>query len=97
MVPLFCEKFYSLLFWSRLVHADLVMHATLAARHLIPLYVPVSPCAGSATCKPCPMALVPDSTVHCSRPPAPPTHHDIVKQYRKGLTAVVDRCVYMYN
>ena len=21
------------------------------------------------------------------------THHDIVKQYRKGLTAVVDRCV----
>ena len=23
----------------------------------------------------------------------PPTHHDIVKQYRKGLTAVVDRCV----
>ena len=28
----------------------------------------------------------------------PPTHHDIVKQYRKGLTAVVDRCVYLsYN
>ena len=28
----------------------------------------------------------------------PPTHHDIVKQYRKGLTAVVDRCVYIsYN
>ena len=26
----------------------------------------------------------------------PPTHHDIVKQYRKGLTAVVDRCVYTY-
>ena len=25
-----------------------------------------------------------------------PTHHDIVKQYRKGLTAVVDRCVYIY-
>ena len=26
----------------------------------------------------------------------PPTHHDIVKQNRKGLTAVVvDRCVYM--
>ena len=22
--------------------------------------------------------------------------HDIVKQYRKGLTAVVDRCVYIY-
>ena len=37
---------------------------------LTPLYVPVSPCARSATCKPCPMALVPDSTVHCSRPPA---------------------------
>ena len=43
----------------------------------------------------CPMALVPDSTVLCSRPPAPPTHHDIVKQYRKGPTAVVDRCVHM--
>ena len=28
----------------------------------------------------------------------PPTHIDIVKQYRKGLTAVVDRCVYIsYN
>ena len=40
------------------------------ARHLTPLYVPVSPCPRSATCKPCPMALVPDSTVHCSRPPA---------------------------
>ena len=40
------------------------------ARHLTPLYVPVSPCARSATCKPCPMALVLDSTVHCSRPPA---------------------------
>ena len=25
------EKFYLLLFWSRLVHADLAMHATLAA------------------------------------------------------------------
>ena len=37
------------------------------ARHLTPLYVPVSPCAWSARCKPCPMALVPDSTVHCSR------------------------------
>ena len=40
------------------------------ARHLTPLYVPVSPWARSATCKPCPMVLVPDSTVHCSRPPA---------------------------
>ena len=40
------------------------------------------------------MALVPDSTIHCSRPPAPPTHHDVVKQYRKGLTAVLD--VYIY-
>ena len=25
----------------------------------------------------------------------PPTHIDIIKQYRKGLTAVVDRCVYI--
>ena len=24
-----------------------------------------------------------------------PTHHDIVKQYRKGLTAVVDKCLYI--
>ena len=72
-------------------------------------------------------ALVPDSTVHCPRPPGRNldlslsghaqgpsvgficiqlsklssreiqlfTHHDIVKQYRKGLTAVVDRCVYI--
>ena len=40
------------------------------ARHLTPLYVPVSPWARSATCKPCPLVLVPDSTVHCSRPPA---------------------------
>ena len=66
------------------------------AWHLTPFYVPVSTCARSATCNACPMALVPDSTVHCSRPPAPPTHHDIVKQYRKGLTAVADRCVYIY-
>ena len=29
-----------------------------------------SPCARSATCKPCPIALVPDTAVHCSRPPA---------------------------
>ena len=87
MVPLCFEKFYLLLFWSRLVHAN--------AHRLTPFYVPVSPCARSATCKPCPMALVPDSTDHCSRPPAPPTHHDIVKQYRKGTTAVVDRCVYI--
>ena len=42
----------------------------VCARHLTPLYVPVSPCALSATCKPCPMALLADSTVHCSRPPA---------------------------
>ena len=70
MVPLCSEKFYLFLFWSRLVHADLAMHATGCARHLTPLYVPVSLCTRSATCKPCPMALVPDSTVHCSRPPA---------------------------
>ena len=40
------------------------------ARHLTPLYISMTPCARSATCKPCPMALVPDSTVHCSRRPA---------------------------
>ena len=62
-VPLCSEKFYLLLFWSRLVHADLAMHATLAALRMTKF-----------------------------------THHDIVKQYRKGLTAVVDRCVYIsYN
>ena len=37
-------------------------------------YPALCPCealrARSTTCKPCPMALVPDSTVHCSRPPA---------------------------
>ena len=43
-------------------------------RHLTPLYVPVSPWARSATCKPVPMVLVPDSTVHCSRPPAHNLH-----------------------
>ena len=74
MVPLCCEKFYLLLFWSRLVHADLAMHATLAALGILPRsYVPESPCARSATCKPCPTALVPDSSVQCSRPPAAPT------------------------
>ena len=31
MVPLCSEKSYMLLLWSRLVHADLAMHATLAA------------------------------------------------------------------
>ena len=100
------------------------------ARHLSPLYVPVSPCAPSATCKLCPMALNPDSIVDCPRPPGRNldlsssghaqgpcvgfiyiqlpklssteiqlfTHHDIAKQYRKGLTAIVDRCVYVsYN
>ena len=41
------------------------------ARHLTPLYVPVSPWA---TCKPCPMVLVLGSTVHCSRPPARNLH-----------------------
>ena len=37
-------------------------------------YPTLCPCeplrARSTTCKPCPMALVPDSTVHCARPPA---------------------------
>ena len=30
------ETFYLLLVWSRLVHADLVMHATLAALGTLP-------------------------------------------------------------
>ena len=30
------EKFYLLLFWSRLVHGDLAMHATLATLGTIP-------------------------------------------------------------
>ena len=65
------EKFYLLLFWSRLVHADPAMHATLAALGTLPRSTSLlSPCARSATCKSCPMALVPDSTVHCSRPQA---------------------------
>ena len=54
------KLYYLLLFWSRLVHSDLAMHATLAALAW----------ARSATCKPCHMVLVPNSTVHCSRPPA---------------------------
>ena len=62
------KKFYLLLFWSRHVYADLAMHATLAALGTLPRSVPVSPWARSATCKPCPMVLVPDGTVHCSRP-----------------------------
>ena len=45
-----------------------------------PLYVPLSPCARSAKCKPCPMALVPDSTVHCSRPQP----RSIVERPRSG-------------
>ena len=39
------------------------LHSSLA---LSPTY--------TATCKPCPMVLVPDSTVHCSRPPARNLH-----------------------
>ena len=34
----------------------------------------MSPWPRSATYKPCPMVLVPDSTVHCSRPPARNLH-----------------------
>ena len=30
------EKYFLLLFWSRLVHADLAMHATLAALGTLP-------------------------------------------------------------
>ena len=56
------EKFYLLLFWSRLVHDDLAMHATLAALGTLPRSV--SPWARSVTCKPCPTVLVPHSTVH---------------------------------
>ena len=36
-----------------------------------PALCPCEPGARSATCKPCPMALVPDRTVPCSRPPGP--------------------------
>ena len=36
MVPLCSEKFYLLLFWSRLAHAGLAMHATLAALGALP-------------------------------------------------------------
>ena len=35
-----------------------------------PALCPCEPLGRSATCKPCAMVLVPDSTVHCSRPPA---------------------------
>ena len=50
------------------MHAALAMHATLAApsSKLPPLYVPVSPVARAARCKPCPIALVP--TLGYSRP-----------------------------
>ena len=45
MVPLCSEKFYLLLFWSRLVHAALVMHATLAALGTIfQAYPALCPC-----------------------------------------------------
>ena len=43
MVPLCPEKFYLLLFWSRLVHADLAMHATLAALGTLPALCPSEP------------------------------------------------------
>ena len=36
MALLCSEKFYLLLFWSRLVHAALAMHATLAALGTLP-------------------------------------------------------------
>ena len=35
-IPLCSEKFDLLLFWPRLVHADLAMHATLAALGTLP-------------------------------------------------------------
>ena len=60
------------------------------ARHLAPLYVPVSPCARSATCKPCPMALVSDGTVHCSRAPGLQLASSI---YRRATTLRAHVCV----
>ena len=45
MVPLCSEKFYLLLFWSRLVHAALAMHATLDALGTIfQAYPALCPC-----------------------------------------------------
>ena len=72
------RKVFLLLFWSRLVHAAVEMHATLVAfgpiSKLPPLYVPASPVARAVACKPCPVVLVPDSTVGCSRLPARNLH-----------------------
>ena len=73
MVPLCPEKFSLLLFWSKLVH-DLPSRCmppslrSAPSSKLPPLYVPVSPVARAARCKPCPVVLVP--TLGCSRPPA---------------------------
>ena len=86
MVPL-CSIFFSslLLFWSRFVHAALAMHATLAtpSSKLSPLYVPVSPVARAAKCKPCSVALVP--TLGCCRPQ---TNLDLLRSALPGRTRV---------
>ena len=47
---------------------------------LPPFYVPVSPVARAARCKPCPVALVP--TLGCSRPPA--RNLDLVRSALSG-------------
>ena len=45
MAPLCSEKFYLMLFWSRLVHAALAMHVTLAALGTIfQAYPTLCPC-----------------------------------------------------
>ena len=45
MALLCSEKFYLLLFWSRLVHAALAMHATLAALgNIFQAYPALCPC-----------------------------------------------------
>ena len=99
MVPLCSEKFYLLLFWSRLVHADLAIHATLAALGTLPrsmsLWAPARPVGDMHASRvlwrsfQAVQSTAPGLQLH------PSTHHAIVKQYRKGLTAVVDRCIYI--
>ena len=42
-VPLCSQNIFLLLFWSRLVHADLAMHATVAALGTLPALCPCEP------------------------------------------------------
>ena len=76
MVPLLSRKvlFVALLVETRACwlpsRCMLLSLRSAPSSKLTPLYVPVSPVARSATYKPCPVALVPDSTVGCSQPPA---------------------------